>query len=166
MSFTFGLNIAWKWSVLIHAVSRILGLSVRIYERLLRAILDTLLVSHPLKEDRAIHTITLAVTHTGCKNPAYGNGGLPHLLFSRLKDSVHENKPQAPFVRVQRAVEVLLFAPQATLSSSSSFRQGTSCLSYVGLFNLVFKPSTINTQAKINFLGNLGKGRQFWKDLL
>lgn len=57
-------------------------------------------------------------------------------------------------------------APQATLSSSASLRQGTSCLSYVGLLKLVFKPSTINTQAKINFLGNLGKGRQFWKDLL
>lgn len=111
MSFTFVLNIAWKWSVLIHAVSRILGLSVKIYERLLRAFSGALLVNHPLREDRAIHTIALAVAYMGCTNPAYGNGVLPHLLFTRLKDSVHDNKPQAPSVRVQHAVEVLLFAP-------------------------------------------------------
>lgn len=93
MSFTFVWNIAWKWSVLNHAVSRILGLSVRIYERLLRAFSGALLVNHPL---RVIHTIPLAVAYMGCKNLVYGKGGLPHLLFTRLKDSVHENKPQAP----------------------------------------------------------------------
>lgn len=63
LSFTFILSIAWKWSVQIHFISRISGLLVRIYGKLQRAFSGILLVILPLREDRALHAITLAVEY-------------------------------------------------------------------------------------------------------
>lgn len=75
---------------------------------LLGAFSGALFIKHPVREDRAIHTITLAVARI---NPEYKIGNLLYMLFTSLRDSMNGNKHQAPCVCVQCAAEALLFVP-------------------------------------------------------